>query len=130
MGILVALATLSMAGGLASGGGGPPAMLGFIDAATLSGICSPSSPKANEGLPVCLSYITGAADQLLAEQAMWAPGERTICLPRDVSAKAVMAAVNAYAGWSASAKGVSGANFVKFAMEQAYPCDAIEGENM
>jgi hypothetical protein len=105
-------------------------MLGFVDAATLSGLCKASGPRAREGMSVCLSYVTGAADQLLAEQAMGAPADRSICLPREVTAKAVLAAVNAYAGWSASAKGVSAANFVKFAMEQAYPCNAIDREEM
>jgi hypothetical protein len=105
-------------------------MLGFIDAAALSGFCDAAGAKAQEGLPICLGYITGAADQILAEQAMWAPDERTICLPANVTAKAVMANVNAYAGWSATAKGVSAASFVKFALEQAYPCDATDSERM
>jgi hypothetical protein len=129
MSIVAILAAFAMAGG-GAGPAAPASMLGFMDAATLSGFCNAAAPQAKEGLPVCLSYITGAADQLLAEQAMWAPDERTICLPKDVTAKGVMASVNAYAGWSASAKGVSAANFVKFALEQAYPCDAIDSEKM
>jgi hypothetical protein len=134
MGVVAVAAALLVAGAgmgpAQDGPASPGAMLGFFDAATLSGFCDPAAATAREGLPICLSYITGAADQLLAEQAMGAPGERTICLPRSITPQAVMAAVNAYAGWTASAKGVSAAGFVKYALEEAYPCDAIGGDIM
>jgi hypothetical protein len=107
-----------------------PAMLGFVDAAALSGFCTATGEKAGEGRMVCLSYITGAVDQLLADQAMRAPDDRTICVPGDVTAEAVMKSVATHATWSKSAKGVSAAGFVKFAMEAAYPCNPADARIM
>lgn len=108
----------------------PPDMFGFVDAAELSQFCAETDPLGLERRMVCLSYITGAVDQILAQQALDDSAYRTICLPSDVTAEAVMREVNAYANWSKTAKGVSGANFVRFAMESAYPCDADDTEAM
>lgn len=99
-----------------------PDMLGFIDAATLSGFCTSTGEKAKEGRTICLSYVTGAVDQLLAEQSLGPPDARRICLPVGITAQAVLKTINAHAGWSSTAKGISAANFIRHAMEQAYPC--------
>lgn len=101
----------------------PSGMLGFVDAATLGEFCTSSGEGARDGQMVCLSYVTGAVDQLLAQQALGPTRDRTICVPTDLTAEAVVRTVTAYAGWSKSAKGISAAHFVKFAMEEAYPCD-------
>jgi hypothetical protein len=111
-------------------GKAPPAMLGFVDAAELSQFCAAAGPLDRDPRLVCLSYVTGAVDQILAQQALGDPAYRTICLPGDVTADAVMREVTAYAGWSREAKGVSAANFVRFAMERAYPCRLAETEPM
>ena len=103
----------------------PPEMLGFVDAAELSEFCAASLPAAIDARMVCLSYITGAVDQILAQQALDDPAFRAICLPRDITAEAVMQEVNVHAGWAKTAKGVSGANFVRYAMERAYPCNTF-----
>lgn len=99
-----------------------PAMLGFIDAAQLGELCAPAGPKAREGLPICLGYITGAVDQILSDQAMGPAQARTICPPQGITARDAMATVVEYADWSKSAQGVSAAGFVRAAMEKAYPC--------
>lgn len=104
----------------------PPEMLGFVDAAELSEFCTASGPEGRDRRMVCLSYVTGAVDQILAEQALNPPTSRTLCIPRDVSAEGIMKEVVAYAGWSKSARGVSGANFVRYALERAYPCNRFD----
>lgn len=96
-----------------------PPMLGFLDAARLGELCA---PQARDGLPICLGYITGAVDQILSEQATGPAQSRTICPPAGITAREVMETVVQYADWSKSAQGVSGAGFVKFAMQKAYPC--------
>jgi hypothetical protein len=108
----------------------PPEMLGFFDAAALNEFCTTEGPLAPDARIICLSYITGAVDQLLAQQALDAPANHTICVPQDIAAASLMGEVTAYAGWSKTAKGVSAANFVKYAMEKAYPCNAFDGEAM
>jgi len=109
---------------------GVPPMLGFVDAASLSGFCTAAGDKARDGKLVCLSYVTGAVDQLLAEQSLRTPDDRTICVPSDVTAAGVMRAVTAYAGWSKSGVGISGASFVRYALERAYPCDLTDARPM
>ena len=47
-------------------GKAPPAMLGFVDAAELSEFCAATGPLAVDARMVCLSYVTGAVDQILA----------------------------------------------------------------
>lgn len=111
-------------------GKAPPEMLGFFDAAQLGEFCNATGEQARDGHTICLSYVTGVMDQLLSDQALGAPSHRTICVPRDISAAGVMQAVTAYAAWSKSAKGVSGAHFVRYAMEQAYPCSASDLQPM
>jgi hypothetical protein len=127
---VVGLVLAGFGSGAAAAPASPPEMLGFLDAATLSGFCGATGAQTRDGRMVCLSYVTGAADQLLAEQALKGPSERTICIPRTANAETVMRAVAAYAPWSATAKGVSAANFVKFALQQAYPCDPRDSDIM
>jgi hypothetical protein len=97
-------------------------MVGFLDAATLSQACS-AGATAVDARSICLGYISGAADQLLAAQALRGPAGRRICIPTGVTAAEVMAEVGGYATWTHNAKGISAAGFVEAALERAYPCD-------
>lgn len=107
-----------------------PAMLGFVDAAKLGELCATTGASARDALPICLGYITGSVDQILTEQAKGPRQNRTICPPAGISAQDVMATVVRYADWSRSAQGISAAGFVKFAMEEAYPCGDDDREIM
>ena len=101
--------------------GAGSSMVGFLDAATLSAACA-ADVRAVDARAICLGYVAGAADQLLAAQASRGPASRTICIPSGVNTSTVVATVGAYAAWSSKAKGVSAAGFVEAALERAYPC--------
>lgn len=125
LGLMTALLALVAAPGDYGAGS---SMVGFLDAATLSAACA-ADVQAVDARAICLGYIAGAADQLLADQAMRGPTTRTICIPPDVTTSTVVATVGAYAAWSRNAKGVSAAGFVEAALERAYPCQS-EAEPM
>jgi hypothetical protein len=97
-------------------------MMGFIDAAKLSELCSAEGSQARDGRSICLGYITGSVDQLLGEQAEHSLQSRTICVPAAVTAQQVTYSVVLYAEWT-KVPGASAAGVVKFALEEAYPCD-------
>ncbi|TAJ71993.1 MAG: hypothetical protein EPO51_12835 [Phenylobacterium sp.] len=97
-----------------------PTHPGFVDAAQLAAICSADGPEAEGPRALCLGYVTGAVDQLLAR----VPGRRpaTVCPPADLTPKAAVDAVMRYARFAATGKGIGAADFVRFALERAYPC--------
>lgn len=122
MGIQTIAAVLALAAAPGDYGAGS-SMVGFIDAATLSAACA-ADVRAVDARAICLGYIAGAADQLLASQSIRGPASRTICIPSGTNTSTVVATVSAYAAWSRNAKGVSAAGFVEAALERAYPCRA------
>lgn len=99
-----------------------------LDAATLSEVCA-ADIQAIDARSICLGYIAGAADQLLAAQAARSQSGQSICIPPDATTLDVVAVVRAHATWSRNSKGVSGAGFVEAALQSGYPCRA-EAEPM
>lgn len=100
----------------------PPAPThpGFVDAAQLVAVCSAEGPNAAVREAFCLGYVTGAVDQLLARPAGRRPA--TVCPPADLTPKAALDAVLRHERFAATAKGIGAADFVRFALEKAYPC--------
>ncbi|WP_293900232.1 Rap1a/Tai family immunity protein [Phenylobacterium sp.] len=101
----------------------PPAALShpaFFDAARLQALCVADGPDAASAHALCLGYVAGAVDQLLTRQAR--RGRSTVCVPADLTPKAALQAVQRHARFASTAHGVGAADFVRFAMEQAYPC--------
>lgn len=117
LGLTAALLALATAPGDYAAG---PAMVGFFDAAKLSEACA-ADVRAIDARAICLGYIAGVTDQLLAAQAARG-GTATICIPPDATAARVVGLVAVYAAWSAQSQGVSAAGFVEAALERAYPC--------
>lgn len=97
-----------------------PTHPGFLDAAQLAAACAAEGPAAESARAVCLGYVTGAVDQMLARP----PGRRpsSICPPSDLTPKAALEAVMRQARFATTAKGVGAADFVRYALERAYPC--------
>lgn len=97
-----------------------PTHPGFVDAAQLAAVCSAEGADAAVQRALCLGYVTGVADQLLARP----PGRRppTVCPPADLTPKATLDAVLRHSRFAATAKGIGAADFVRFALERAYPC--------
>jgi hypothetical protein len=100
-----------------------PPMVGFFDSARLAETCRPAGENAASKQSVCLGYIAGAVDALMMHQAQADGGGRTICPPAGVTLDSATRAVLARTSWAAAAgKGLSAAGFVKYAMEDAFPC--------
>ncbi|WP_421937511.1 Rap1a/Tai family immunity protein [Phenylobacterium sp.] len=97
-----------------------PAHAGFLDAPRLQALCAAEGPDAAAGQALCLGYVTGVADGLLIPRAR---GRRTIvCPPADATPLAVVAAVRRQSRYAVAAAGVGAADFVRFALERAWPC--------
>lgn len=93
---------------------------GFVDAAQLAAACAADGPHAAEMRAVCLGYVTGVADQLLARTSGRRPP--TICPPPGFTPGDAVAAVQRHARLASSAQGIGAADFVRFALERACPC--------
>jgi len=93
---------------------------GFVDAAQLAAACAAEGPQAAQMRAICLGYVTGVADQLLART----PGRRppAICPPAGSTPGDAVAAVQRHARFAITAQGIGAADFVRFALERAYPC--------
>jgi Rap1a immunity proteins len=100
-----------------------PPMVGLFDSVTLAETCRASGQTSGSKQSVCLGYIAGAIDQLMMSQALKDSDSRTICPPAGMTLDTATQAVLDRTGWAASTgKGLSAAGFVKFAMEDAFPC--------
>jgi hypothetical protein len=99
-----------------------PPMPGFFEAPDLVSACSGDSLVPDAARAICLGYVVGAFDQLMAMQSTLDAAERTICPPKVLTVDMVLQAIDRHAADAVSAKGVGAAGFVKFALEDAYPC--------
>ena len=100
-----------------------PPMVGFFDSVTLAETCRATGEAATPKQSVCLGYIAGAIDQLMMSQGLRDSDSRTICPPSGVTLNTAVQAVLTRTGWAAAAgKGLSAAGFVKYALEDAFPC--------
>jgi hypothetical protein len=101
----------------------PPAMTpGFLDAQKLVSFCSASGPDAKSGQSICIGYVVGAVDQLLVQQARRDDVRRTICPPKTLTPTDAVNAVVKYSRFAGTARGIGAAGFVRFAMEETFPC--------
>lgn len=100
----------------------PPLMYNFFDAADLLGDCAARDDKAPVRQSLCLGYVAGALDQLMMQQAMLDPEDRTICPPAELTLQAAVAHVLDHASWAAREPALGASGLVRFALEQSYPC--------
>lgn len=92
---------------------------GFVDAAKLMEICSANEDVEPILSSVCLGYVVGAVDEMLAEDG----GEhRIFCMPDDLRAQDLVEVLRAQGSSVADEHSLSGADFLRFVFEQAYPC--------
>jgi hypothetical protein len=99
-----------------------PPMPGFFEAPELVSACSGDSLVPDAARATCLGYVVGAFDQLMAMQSTLDAAERTICPPKVLTVYMVLQAIDRHAVYAVAAKGVGAAGFVRFALEDAYPC--------
>lgn len=108
---------------LVTGVAPPPAtMPGFLDTERLMALCDAGGPDAESGRAICMGYIVGSLDQLMAQQSRRDEGRRTICPPKDMTAEDAVRAVIKYSRFGATATGIAASSFVRFAMEDSFPC--------
>jgi hypothetical protein len=98
----------------------PPSQPGFIDAPRLAALCGAGGPEGQSARSLCLGYVVGSVDQLMASQAR--RGRATVCPPKDLTAEDAMKAVVRRSRYASTATGLGAAGFVRFALEDAYPC--------
>jgi hypothetical protein len=104
----------------------PTKTSGFLDAAKLVSFCNASGADTKSGQAICIGYVVGAVDQLMAQQARRDEVRRTICPPKSLTANDTVKAVIKYSRFASTAHGIGAASFVRFAMEDTYPC-AVRG---
>ena len=97
-----------------------PTHPGFFDAPRLQALCSAEGPDASSARAICLGYVTGAVDEMLARGAR--RRRAAVCPPDDLTPSAALAAVMRQSRYASTANGVGAADFVRFALERAYPC--------
>lgn len=97
-------------------------MSGFVDAAKLISMCTDAGPAAAAARAVCLGYVVGSVDQLMAQQARREEARRTICPPKTLTADQAVQAVVRHPTFAAKGVGIGASAYVRFAMEQTYPC--------
>lgn len=97
-----------------------PTHPGFFDAPGLAAMCSAEGPDAVAARGLCLGYVTGAVDALLVPRRRGRAA--TVCPPADATPKDAVAVVLRYRRYAEGAKGLGAADFVRFALERAWPC--------
>ena len=102
-----------------------PKQVGFMDARRLIALCEASGPDASSGRSLCLGYVVGSVDQLLARQSR--RGRATICTPPGFKAEDALGSVVSHARYASTADGMGAAEFVRFALEDSYPCPSPVG---
>jgi hypothetical protein len=100
----------------------PPVMYNFFDAADLLGHCAARDDNAPVRQSLCLGYVAGALDQILLQQAMLDPQDRTICPPAGLTLQGAVAHILDHASWAARERELGASGLVRFAFEQSYPC--------
>jgi hypothetical protein len=100
----------------------PPPMSGFMNAERLVEHCRPGD-SADVGMAdVCLGYIAGSVDQLLAAQAQLPSNKRTICVAPSTTIGQIQRAVIADLDMFIDQPNVAAAVLVERSMTAAFPC--------
>ncbi|MBP7651361.1 MAG: hypothetical protein KA744_16045 [Phenylobacterium sp.] len=98
----------------------PPGVQGFVSAEDLTALCEPQDDSS----ALCLGYLVGALDQLLARQARRPAARHTLCLPKGLTAEMMRASVMDRVARNPTRRPQSAAEAVRQAMEAEYPCTA------
>jgi hypothetical protein len=100
-----------------------PAMVpGFIDGDRLAALCSPIAPDPEASHSLCLGYVVGSVDQLLARQARRPALGRSICLPKDLSAEQLVEVTEKHLTRHPKVRGSAASAVIRDALEARYPC--------
>ena len=100
----------------------PGMVPGFVDGAHLHELCRDKGPDAKGGDAICVGYVVGAVDQILARQARRPPAGRTVCLPSGITADQLAATVDSYLEADPSLRRQAAAAVVLKALDLSFPC--------
>jgi hypothetical protein len=100
----------------------PPPLSGFMNSERLIEHCRPGVDAEAGMADVCMGYIAGAVDQLLARQGQLAPNKRTICLPPTTTIGEVQRAVAASLEMFEGEPNAAAAVIVERSVTAAFPC--------
>jgi hypothetical protein len=101
-----------------------PSVPGYMDRRHLAPLCDPSSVDVGEARSLCLGYIVGSVDQLLAQQSRRPASRRSICLPMGLPIETLRDAVTRRLVQRPVARQVAAASLIRDALEAAFPCPA------
>lgn len=99
-----------------------PSVSGFMDGAQLNALCNARQPDAEASAPLCLGYIAGSVDQLLARQARRPTLQRTICLPKNLPVDELADVVAKHLRRFPQVRSFAASAVVRQALEVYYPC--------
>lgn len=98
----------------------PPSVQGFVSTEGLTVLCEPQ----DDASALCLGYLVGALDQMLARQARRPAARHTICLPKGLTAEAMRTSVMGRVARDPTHRPQSAAEAIRQAVEAEYPCPA------
>ncbi len=99
-----------------------PSVQGFMSAGDLAVLCEPR----NEASALCLGYLVGAMDQLLARQARRPAARYTICLPKGVTAEAMRDVIMIRLTRDPKNRPEAAADAIRQAVQAEYGCPAVQ----
>ncbi|MDO8379060.1 Rap1a/Tai family immunity protein [Phenylobacterium sp.] len=103
----------------------PPAGVpGYMNGGQFVAMCLAQGPDAEVGAVLCLGYLVGSVDQLLAREARRSPDRRTICLPKGATAEQVREAVMTQLVAHPEAQVHAAAELIRLSLETEFPCPA------
>lgn len=106
----------------------PVAMMqGFVSTGVLRSFCEASDDDPDHGQLLCLGYLAGVTDQLLARESRRRVTRRKICLPADLKVDDLRDAVLAYQAMTDTSDDVAAAASVRVALEATFPCGTLGG---
>ena len=100
----------------------PEMVPGFIDGTRLATLCSPTAPDAEASRSLCLGYVVGSVDQLLARQARRPFLRHTICLPKDLPAEQLVETIERHLIRYPRVQDSAASAVIRDALEARYPC--------
>lgn len=101
---------------------------GFVDGRQLQEHCrpSPADELADLRSALCLGYVVGSADQLLAAEVETPPQLKSFCPPRTAIAEDLRGAVMDLLDQHPEARDAAAASVVAAALAARYPCRTVE----
>ena len=92
---------------------------GFLDAGNLFQLCREGAELANDAMAVCVGYIVGAVDQMLAPDDTRQPAA---CFPEETTGAELVMTVLAYEPVADAMPDVAAADLLRQIFAEAYPC--------